>query len=169
MDGTPAASDDEVDRQDWRLRDRYRELLEELRTIIPGVQVLFAFLLTVPFSSRFTELDPLGRRVFTGSLVAAALATVVFLSPAAYHRVNEQEDRRRRLAVSIRAELLGMALLGIAVVSAIFVVVRFIFATAVGGVMAGLITTAGVIMWWVLPAIDRPARQSSEHSREHAR
>lgn len=74
MNGTP--SDQDAD-EDWRLRERYRELLEELRTIIPGVQVLFAFLLTVPFSSRFTELDALGRRVFTGSLVAAALATVV--------------------------------------------------------------------------------------------
>ncbi len=54
------SGDDSAEQQ----RERYRELLEELRTIIPGVQVLFAFLLTVPFSSRFADLDELGRRAF---------------------------------------------------------------------------------------------------------
>jgi len=68
-------------------RERYQELLAELRTIIPGVQVLFAFLLTAPFSARFHLLDQLGHDIYAASLVGTALAAAVFLTPAAYHRL----------------------------------------------------------------------------------
>ena len=71
---------------DEEARERYRELLEELRTIIPGVQVLFGFLLTVPFSARFDRLDDLGRDLYSVVLAGVALAIVVFLTPAAIHR-----------------------------------------------------------------------------------
>ena len=135
-------------------RERYRELLEELRTIIPGVQVLFGFLLTVPFSSRFDELDSLGRGAFAGSLLAAALATIVFLTPAAYHRVKGGDDRRRRIVFSVRAELGGMGLLAVAVVLAVFVVVRFIFGTTAGAVFAATVSATMAAMWWLLPSTD---------------
>lgn len=62
-DGGPCDETEEV-------RERYRELLEEVRVIIPGIQVLFAFLLTVPFSSRFTKLDTIGTALFVASLAA---------------------------------------------------------------------------------------------------
>ena len=66
-------------------RDRYRELLEELRTVIPGAQVLLAFLLAVPFTNTFGELDEIGRDVFAAVLLGTALATIPFMTPAAYH------------------------------------------------------------------------------------
>ena len=150
----PSAPDRSDDRDVDQQRERYRELLEELRTIIPGVQVLFGFLLTVPFSSRFDELDTLGRGAFAGSLLSAALATVVFLTPAAYHRVRDRDDRRRRIAFSVRAELGGMTLLAVAVVLAVFVVVRFIFDTTLGGIFAGTVSATMVAMWWLLPSTD---------------
>jgi hypothetical protein len=92
-------------------RQRYNELLGELRTVIPGVQVLFAFLLTVPFSSRFAEVDRVGKVVFTVSLMAVAAATVLFLGPAAYHRLADRQDRRGRLRYGVGLALAGMALL----------------------------------------------------------
>lgn len=134
-------------------RERYRELLEELRTIIPGVQVLFAFLLTVPFSSRFADLDLLGRRAFTASLVAAALATVVFLTPAAYHRLTDRH-RGRRLQVSVRMQLAGMTLLAAAIAVAVFVVTRFIFDTTVGGIIGAGVAVSALLLWWALPTVD---------------
>lgn len=149
--------------EEWSQRERYRELLEELRTIIPGVQVLFAFLLTVPFSSRFGDLDALGRQAFTVSLVAAALAAVVFLTPAAYHRVNDRHARARRIAVSVRAQLGGMVLLASAIAIAVFVVTRFIFSTTVGGVLGGVVVLAVSLMWWVLPRADH--RHAAETAR----
>ena len=136
------------------LRERYRELLEELRVIIPGVQVLFAFLLTVPFSARFDQLDHLGRVVFTGALLGVAVATVVFLTPAAIHRVSRDNDRRERLHLAIRFTVLGMAIVGASVAAAVFVVARFIFDnTPVGAVSGAAIAGLAVALWFIVPIL----------------
>ncbi|MCB8835832.1 DUF6328 family protein [Aurantimonas sp. VKM B-3413] len=141
--------DAEGDQED---RVRYRELLEELRTIIPGAQVLFAFLLSVPFSSHFDEIDTLGRAVFLVSLVAIALATVLFLSPAAHHRLADYKDRQERLQFGVRTALCGMFLVALAMSCAMFVVVRFLFdslAIGIGGAVAVAAAASG--LWLLLP------------------
>lgn len=135
------------------LRERYRELLEELRTTMPGVQVLFAFLLIAPFSRRFQELDALGLRAFAVALVTAAVATVVFLTPAAYHRLRPHRHRRERLVTSVRTQLTGMALLAFATADAVFVVVRFLFDTPTGVIAGGIVLAAVVLLWVVLPSV----------------
>lgn len=133
-------------------RERYRELLEELRTILPGGQVLLAFLLTAPFSSRFEEVDSLGKTVFTVSLVAIATAVVLFFAPAAYHRLADRADRRGRLRYGVRLALAGMALIGIGIACAVFVVVRFMYDGTVAGLIFAVVTAviAGVT-WFVVP------------------
>lgn len=137
-------------------REQYRELLEELRTIIPGVQVLFAFLLTVPFSARFNQIDQLGKTIFTVSLLAVAAATVLFLAPTAYHRLAPRRDRRGRLRFGVRTTLVGMSLLALSVACAIFVVVRFMFASSIlGAAVAAAVTLLTVAMWYVLPIRSR--------------
>lgn len=144
-------------------RERYRELLEELRTMIPGAQVLFAFLLTAPFAARFSELDTLARIVFTVSLVAVAIATVLFLSPAAYHRLANRRDRRARLRFGIRTALAGMSLLCISISCAVFVVVRFIFDNSLlGAVLAAVSAALAILMWYIIPMYNR--RESGERS-----
>ncbi len=151
-------------------RERYRELLEELRTIIPGVQVLFAFLLTVPFSSRFAELDEVGVRVFALALVTVGLAAVIFLTPAAYHRIAPRDDRRQRLRLGIRSTVTGMALLAVSIVAAVFVVIRFIFdmtsnpvalgwsAATIATIATVTVGGAAVVLWFVLPLFGRRRR-----------
>lgn len=136
-------------------RERYRELLEELRTIIPGVQVLFAFLLTVPFSQRFTEVDDLGKNVFAAAILGVALATAVLLTPAAYHRVTDRSDRAERLRISVRLTVVGMALLGLSISAAVFVVARFIYDTALGIAFGGSALLAAVALWYGLPLLRR--------------
>lgn len=158
------------EQDDDELRDRYRELLEELRTIIPGVQVLFAFLLTVPFSARFTALDELGVYVFAAALTMVGLATVTLLTPAAYHRVAPRKDRRQRLVLGVRITIAGMAMLAIAIACSVFVVGRLLFTTELAGsgalavegiatqlalAIVGLVVGAAVALWFVLPLIRR--------------
>lgn len=150
-DEGPAHSTSADSAHDELERERYRELLEELRTIMPGVQVLFAFLLVAPFSGRFPELDRLGTIAFTSTLVTAALAAVVFLAPAPYHRLRRSRNRHERVHDSVRLQLAGLGLLGFAIVQAIFVITRFILDTAAGSLIAALIAVVVVTLWYVLP------------------
>src|SRR6266508_6774039 len=92
-----------------------------------GVQVLFAFLLTAPFSARFHLLDQLGHDIYAASLVGTALAAAVFLTPAAYHRLATSSDRATRLRLAIQRTFLGMVLLAVSVAGAVFCVGRFVF------------------------------------------
>ena len=76
-----------------RLNRQLIELLNEIRVAMPGVQVLFAFLLAVPFQQRFTEATPFQRNVYFGTLIASAVATALFIAPTAYHRVMLRRGR----------------------------------------------------------------------------
>lgn len=144
-------------------RERYRELLEELRTIIPGAQVLFAFLLTVPFATRFSEIDRLGKIIFTVSLMAVAAATVLFLAPAAYHRLSDHHDRRGRLRFGVRTTLVGMSLLVLSITCVVFVVVRFLFSSfTLGAVVAGAMAVLAIAMWYVPPLLRRRRSADTE-------
>lgn len=154
--GTDDSRDEQVlDHRDAEERDRYRELLEELRTILPGVQVLFAFLLTAPFSQRFAELDSLGRLLYAIALVMTALAVVVFLTPASYHRVAPRSQRGQRLRIGIRLTVVGMAILGTATSLAVFTVMRFLFGSNGGALVVAGLVLAILILWYVLPLVRR--------------
>ncbi len=132
-------------------RDRYRELLEELRTVQPGVQVLFAFLLTAPFSSRFEQLDDLGRAGYMTALVLAGLAVTTFLAPTSFHRVAPRDDRHHRIRVAVRLAVAGMMAVLLSMTAALFVVARFIFGTTEGLLVAGVVLVAGALLWYLLP------------------
>lgn len=138
-----------------QMRERYRELLEELRTVIPGSQVLFAFLLTVPFSSRFDQLDDFGRNVFILVLLGVAAATVCFLAPAAFHRISGHAHRHTRLRYAIRFAVTGMVLLGASMSGAVFLVTRFISRdTAWVGAASGIaVATLIVVLWYLVPLV----------------
>jgi hypothetical protein len=133
-------------------RDRYRELLEELRTILPGVQVLLAFLLTAPFATRFDHLDRLGRDVFAAALLGTALAATALIAPTAYHRLARRQDRAERLRIAVRLAVAGMALLAASVAAAVFVVARFVYHDGSVGLVFGAIAGLGALgLWFVLP------------------
>jgi hypothetical protein len=142
------------------VRDRYRELLEELRTILPGVQVLCAFLLTAPFSQRFSELDPVGRDGYMVAMVAAATAVVLFSTPTSFHRVAPRQARRLRLRTAVRLTVIGMLALLTAICSAVFVVTRFIFGTTEGLAIAGAVLVTGLVCWYLIPLAARLRTES---------
>ncbi len=136
-------------------RERYQELLAELRTVLPGVQVLFAFLLTAPFSGRFSELDRVGRDGYVVALASAALSTVLFLAPTSYHRVAPRRNRAMRLRIGVVLIVAGMMALAVAICAALFVVTRFIFGTGEGTAMALAALGCIVVSWYLLPLLDR--------------
>ena len=143
--------DDQVDRDE--LRQRYYGLLQEERVLLPGVQILVAFLLTVPFDSAFRQLDTLGRNLFGLSLSCSIVALIAFVAPTAFHRMGPRQSRAERLAWSIRLCRFGLAFLGASLTSALAVVARDVFGgpTAVLAVTSCLVLIVG--LWAVLPRL----------------
>ena len=129
--GTPDASvaelDDEVDRDE--LRQRYYGLMQELRVLLPGVQILVAFLLTVPFATRFGNVGRFEKACFAAALGGGAIAIVLFVTPTAIHRLGERRARSRRLLWSIRLTRAGIGSFGVALTAAVMLVTDKVFGT----------------------------------------
>ncbi len=150
--------DDELDRDE--LRSRYYGLLQEVRVILPGVQVLLAFLLTVPFANRFGKLDTFGRTLFGVAMVSALCSVISLLTPTVFHRVAERTRRKARLEWGIRFTLAGLGLLALALVSGLWCVSRFIFGAGTAALIVIPVTVGIVLVWIVLPLVvgrSRPA------------
>ncbi len=155
LDDEHASPDEDRDGHEEAARERYRELLEEVRTIMPGAQVLLGFLLTVPFASRFNEVDELGEAVYLIALVAVAAATVLFLAPAAHHRVAHDTDPQRRITYGIHMQLAGLMLVALGISAGLFVVVRFLFDWRLAIIVSLGIAALCTVTWLLRPAADR--------------
>jgi len=108
------ARDDEEPEAE-RVNRELDQLLGELRVAMPGVQVLFAFLLAVPFQQRFAQVTEFQRDVYFMTLLASAAASALFVAPTAYHRLMFRErDKPRLLALSSKLALAGLACLAVA-------------------------------------------------------
>ena len=128
------------------------ELLNELRVILPGVQFLFALLLTVPFSQRFSELDGLETGVFFVTLLCTAIATAFLMAPSAQHRILWREGvREQRLELWNTLTLAGLVFLVPAMVGAVFVVSDFIFGLVAAVVVTLLLVFFFALLWFALP------------------
>jgi hypothetical protein len=147
-----------------RLDRQLNELLQELRVILPGVQVLFAFLLTVPFTARFEDITDTQRGVYVGVLLATALATILLMAPTAVHRLRFRQRRKAQIVeMSHRFTIAGLAVLALAVAAAVFLITDVVYGRA-GGLAAGLATLAATaVVWWLIPLSGRrPARPPDE-------
>ena len=139
------------DRQERTARELI-ELLNELRVILPGVQFLFAFLLTVPFSQRFSELDDLETGVFFVTLLCTAIATALLMAPSAQHRILWREGvREQRLELGNTLTIAGLTFLVPAMVGAVFVVSDFIFGLWAAVVVTLLMVLFFALLWFALP------------------
>lgn len=150
--------DDVDDREE--LRDRYDMLLQELRVLLPGVQVLTAFLLTAPFASRFTDLDDAGRSAYFLAMISAMASIITLLTPTVFHRVADRTARSARLAWGVRLMLVGIVLLAISLTSSMWCIVRFVYSTTTATVVAAAVVALFVGLWVALPlAVGRPHRR----------
>lgn len=128
------------------------ELLNELRVALPGIQVLFAFLLVVPFQQGFAQVSPVERGLYFVAFVATAAASILLIAPSTYHRIRFRDsDKERMLRSSNRLFLAGTALLGVAIATVAFLIADVLFGEAVGAISA---TVTGVVIagfWFGLP------------------
>ena len=143
--------DDVKDREE--LRNRYQTLLQELRVVLPGVQVLLAFLLTIPYSQRFGELDDTGRNTFGFAMVTAMLSVVCLLTPTVFHRIGGRQERKARLAWGIRLTVVGLLLLAMSLVSGLWCVARFVFGTTTAWWLTAVVAGSIVSLWLALPTL----------------
>jgi hypothetical protein len=132
------------------------ELLQELRVMLPGVQVLFAFLLTVPFSQRFGRLTRAEEALFLAALISAAVASALLIAPSAFHRILFRErDKEWLITFSNRLALGGTAALAVSMTCALFLVAEFIYGSALASGVAAGMGTAFILLWYALPLARR--------------
>ncbi len=132
------------------------DLLQELRVAGLGVQMLFGFLLALPFTVRFTHLDGMEGSLYRASLVCAALATALLVSPVAYHRwVFRHHEKAKLLKMANVQALLGLAMVALAVCSAVWFVLMFLGLNWPTALCAAFITGTFAFLWFVLPIADR--------------
>lgn len=148
-----------------RLDRNLGELLGELRVALPGVQVLFAFLLVVPFNQGFSKLDTGEQRLYLATLLFAALATALLIAPTAYHRLTfHLQDKRYLVSVGNRYAIGGLAALAVAMSLAILLVTLTVFSSSTGAVAVVGVGLGFALAWFVLPLMRRRA-VSSGHEK----
>src|SRR4051794_27709786 len=142
------------------------ELLNELRVALPGVQVLFAFLLTVPFTQRFGDTTDTQRDIYFTTLVLAALSSVFFIAPSSQHRLLfRKRDKEALLLRSNKYAIAGLLCLGGALCSATLFVAIFLFSTLTGVLVTTCIGSVLLALWFVLP-VRRRLGEEDEPLRE---
>ena len=138
--------------KDERLDRELIEFLNELRVVLPGVQVLFAFLLTVPFTNQFTRITNTPRQVFFTVFLCTTAATALLIAPSAYHRLRWREfDKEQMLSTSNRLAIAGMVFLSLALVGAAFLVADLLFHAAAAAVVTAAVAIFFAWFWWGLP------------------
>jgi hypothetical protein len=136
-----------------RKRDRQMmELLNELRVALPGVQILFAFLLTVPFSMRFEKLTGFQRNVYFVTLLATALSATCLIAPSAAHRLRFHQGERAWLIESANTLLIaGLVVLAVAIAGAVLLISDVMFNGPRVWIYSGAIAVTIVVLWFVRP------------------
>jgi hypothetical protein len=141
---------DETEKE--RLDRNLNELLGELRVALPGVQVLFAFLLAVPFNQRFSQATEFEKGVYYVTLVSTAIAAAFLIAPSSTHRILFRADDKHHIVFRAnRFAVIGFAVLGVAMTSAVLLVTHFIYSDTLA-----IVTTAGVGtlvfgLWFAFP------------------
>ena len=144
----------------WRLSPD-RELIEflnEIRVALPGVQVLFAFLLIVPFSNGYANMSDLQKDVYFVTFLCTAAASAFLIAPSAQHRLRwRQHDKERLLVVANRQAIAGSVLLALAMSGATFLVTDILFEVTSAAIVTGIVAALFAWLWFGWPLL-REAR-----------
>ena len=153
---SPEQHDDETRRE--RVNRELIELLNELRVALPGVQVLFAFLLAVPFANGYSRITPFQKNVFFATLMATAVSTACFIVPTAYHRLNfRKREKENILLNSNKFAIAGIMFLAVSMIGVIVLVTDVIYSEAAAVVTGLLALVLFGGLWVVLPLVRRSA------------
>ena len=150
--GTGDAPDKRQETAEQRADRNLGELIQELRVAGLGVQVLFGFLLSLPFSSKFSELDGAQRDLYLTCLVLSAVATALLIGPVAYHRLVFRRGLKEQLvrAANLQA-IFGLTAVGGAVLSAVLLVSWYVAGAVAGGVITAVLGVLTSGLWIAVP------------------
>ncbi|HVW46874.1 MAG TPA: DUF6328 family protein [Solirubrobacterales bacterium] len=149
--------------EEERLDRNLGELLQELRVALPGVQVLFAFLLAVPFQQNFTKTSAFDKKVYFATLLLTALAAALLIAPSAYHRVTFRYQQKHRLVfIANRLAITGLAALALAMTCAVMLVTNVLFGTVVTTVVTTVLVLAMFFVLWAVLPLKRRLRYRDE-------
>jgi hypothetical protein len=139
--------------EEERLDRNLGELLQELRVALPGVQVLFAFLLAVPFQQHFQDISEFDKKAYFATLILTAISAALLIAPSAYHRLTFRYQQKGRLVfIANRLAIAGLAVLALAMTCAIMLVTNVLFGTiATTVVTTTLMLAMFVVLWAALP------------------
>jgi hypothetical protein len=139
--------------EEERLDRNLGELLQELRVALPGVQVLFAFLLAVPFQQNFSKTSAFDKKIYFATLLLTSLSAALLIAPSAYHRLTFRYQQKHRLVfISNRLAIAGLASLALAMTCAVMLVTNVIFGTVATTVITTvLVLTMFAVLWAALP------------------
>jgi amino acid permease len=153
----------ETEKQRW---DRnFADLLQELRVAQTGVQILFAFLLTLPFSSGFPQTNDFQRDTYIVALITAACATAMIISPVAFHRALFRQGRKPELVrYAHRMATGGLAFMLVSMVSSVLLITDFLLSTWVALVLTGIAAVWFLTFWAALPFARRNWAEDDEEA-----
>jgi ABC-type xylose transport system permease subunit len=143
------------------------ELLQELRVALPGVQVLFAFLLTVPFSQGFTKLNDGQQKLYYGVLIATALATALLIAPTARHRLLfRQRDKEHLVKTSNQYAIIGLGVLATAILGAMFLIGDYLYGTKTTVTVTAILGLVFAATWYGFPLYRRTKLSPGERGED---
>ena len=159
MEQHHARKPDRDETPDERADRNMSELLQELRVALPGVQVLFAFLLAVPFQQRFADVTAFQEKTYFVVLLLSAAASAFLIAPSAYHRLNfAQGDKPHIVRVASRLTVIGMGLLALAMSGAVLLVTDYLFSSTTTAVTTAVVVLMFAFLWFALPLMRRAQR-----------
>jgi hypothetical protein len=130
---------------------------------VTGVQVLFAFLMAVPFAQRFETVNDFQVKVYFATLLLSVAATAFMIAPSAYHRLNfAQKDKRHIVDAASRLAIIGLVLLALAMTGAVMLITDFLFQSATVTITVVLVALLFATIWFVLPLIRRAQNTKSQ-------
>ena len=143
-----------------RIDRNLQEMLGELRVALPGVQVLFAFLLVVPFNQRFAQVTDFQKTLYLVTLLFATASAICLIAPSVHHRIEfRQQDKEAIVKTGNQIVVAGLALLAIAMTGAVLFVTDVLYGTSTTIAAAGGVALAFAVIWYAIPLRRRMMRR----------
>ena len=142
--------------------DDLTDILSEIRLLFPGTQIPVAFLIVLPFNSGFTRVSSLDKTVYEVMLMCAMTSLLLFIAPAAQHRLMRPLRDRAAFKRSVnRQVIIGLVPLSLAITLATFFVISNVVSNLAAGIVAGIVGLAIALLWWIIPLRNRRVARSS--------
>jgi hypothetical protein len=146
----PDSGRDETERE--RVDRNLQEMLGELRVALPGVQVLFAFLLVVPFNQRFADVTSFQKAIYFVTLMFTTASAICLIAPSVHHRIEFRRQDKEQIVVSgNRIVIVGLALLAVAMTGAVLFITDVLYGSTTTAVVAAAVSLAFGVLWYAVP------------------